>query len=102
MERDAAVQAVSESEKKRETFAIWYRALGSSILAGFEAYGSAQIGMLPRCHAGDLAARSEERGVNTAGVAICNHPAASGEPGADLNVRSGSRRTAANAMWSPA
>jgi len=47
MVRDTALQAASQSQGKRQSFPNWYSFLRSAIIAGFEAYGSAQIGMCP-------------------------------------------------------
>ncbi|HEY1580018.1 MAG TPA: hypothetical protein VGF82_23380 [Terracidiphilus sp.] len=47
MVQQVAVEAVSQSQKKQNSSLGWYSFVCSKIVAGFEAYGLAVIGMMP-------------------------------------------------------
>lgn len=47
MMRDTANQAVLQSQSKRQPSSRWYEFFRSAIVAGFESFGLAQLGMCP-------------------------------------------------------
>ena len=82
--------------------ARWYSGLYSAMIAGFEAYGSAQIGMAPSSlQTGNVDAEIEECPAwKIAGLATCNQPVAKIHKAPPvLNGRICPSKTAVDVMW---
>ena len=101
MMRDTVFQAGPQSEAKRQSSAGWYGFIRAAIVAGFEAYGSAQFGVppssMPKADAGD---ESNERSVPiTASNGIGIRSVAKSQVGSVPNVRICVRPDAVNVAW---
>jgi len=101
MMRDTVFQAGSQSEAKKRTSAGWYGFVRSAIVAGFEAYGSAQIGVAPSSVPMTNASHeSNERSApKTAIKSIGSRSVAETITGSIPNVRICAKPDAANAVW---
>ncbi len=101
MIRDTAFQAASQSQRKSESFANWYNFVRSAFVAGFEAFGSAQIGMcsanVPTSEPSVPAEVSAP--LKTGSIAICNQAVAETESDAISVVWSRSGKSAVRAAW---
>jgi len=77
----------------------WRSFFYSAMIAGFEAYGSAQIGMAPSCMSTDgPGAQPEDQSVlKTAGFLRCNQPVA--KPSTDPVFNVCASKASANVMW---
>lgn len=101
MMRDTAAQTASHSKMQQKPSAPWYSLIRSAIFAGFEAYGSAQIGMAPSSFTttNPDRARAAECRMKSAGCTTGNQPVAEGKSD-PVSIRPG--KLAVYAAWSNA
>jgi hypothetical protein len=101
--RDTVFQAATQSHTKPEFSERWYSFIYSAVVAGFEAYGLAQIGISPASMpANNPGLHFEERSLKRVGK-DCMQPGGC-ESSIDpvLGVHPPSRRISGNAVWSQA
>lgn len=98
MMRDTAIRTASESQR-RESSAGWYGFVRSAMIAGFEAYGSAQIGIAPSAASNHGAEAKESAAAKTTDAMRSNQEVARANSNSIPGVRSYSSETVPTAVW---
>ena len=101
MMRHTTFQAASQSQAKRKSSGGWYGFIRSAIVAGFESYGLAQMGLPPRDMPVINPGAEVKDGSATVAVGnvICSQPVAKVQIDPVLSVRVHTRKSAVDPAW---